>query len=217
MFGKIRPLIIGKFSSILLLLFLLPLLASSSFSADSTSFDPTKVAVTAKSSSGVPVGTIISWPVAQNPADFQNADGTFNWLECDGQSISATIYPELSAVVGPTVPDLRGLFLRGYGSQTYSQNNGSTVGVTSTQHVSGQLGHVQGDAGRKIYGNFLASTGDPWNGGAIYEAWMSQRDNHSGGDWRQSYFGFDSSRVAPTADENRPVNTAVRYLIRALR
>lgn len=28
---------------------------------------------------------------------------------------------------------------------------------------------------------------------------------------------FDSSRVTPTSQENRPVNTAVRYLIRALR
>jgi hypothetical protein len=27
---------------------------------------------------------------------------------------------------------------------------------------------------------------------------------------------FDASRVVPTSTENRPVNTAVRYLIRAL-
>lgn len=157
MFGKKRSLVIGRFTSIMLFLFLLPLLASSSFSADSTSFDPTKVAVTAKGSSGIPVGTIISWPVAANPADFQNTDGSYNWLECNGQNFDPTVYPELFAIVGPTVPDLRGLFLRGYGSQAYAQNNGTTVGVTSTLHSSGQLGQVQGDATRRVAGSFRAA------------------------------------------------------------
>ena len=42
--------------------------------------------------------------------------------------------------MGANVPDVRGLFLRGYGSQTHAQNNGSTVGITSTTHSSGALG-----------------------------------------------------------------------------
>ena len=37
-------------------------------------------------------------------------------------------YPELFALMGGQVPDLRGLFLRGYGAQSHAQNNGSTVG-----------------------------------------------------------------------------------------
>uniref|UniRef100_UPI0025E539E0 phage tail protein n=1 Tax=uncultured Desulfovibrio sp. TaxID=167968 RepID=UPI0025E539E0 len=84
--------------------------------ADATSFNPTTVKVTAKPISSIPVGTIISWPVAQNPADWQNPDGSYNWLECNGQTISQTAYPELFALLGGRVPDLRGLFLRGYGS-----------------------------------------------------------------------------------------------------
>ena len=79
-------------------------------SLDATSFNPTAVEVTAKATSSIPVGTIISWPVAQNPADWQNSDGSYNWLECNGQSISKTVYPELFALVGGQVPDLRGLF-----------------------------------------------------------------------------------------------------------
>ena len=59
-------------------------------------------------------------------------------------------YPELFALLGGQVPDLRGLFLRGYGSQVHSQNNGSTVGITSTTHSSGALGQVQGDALRPV-------------------------------------------------------------------
>lgn len=76
--------------------------------ADATSFNPTTVKVTAKPISSIPVGTIISWPVAQNPADWQNPDGSYNWLECNGQTISQTAYPELFALLGGRVPDLRG-------------------------------------------------------------------------------------------------------------
>ena len=86
--------------------------------ADSTTFNPTTVAVIAKGTSSIPVGTIISWPVAQNPADWQNSDGSYNWLECNGQSISKTVYPELFALMGGQVPDLRGLFLRGLGGNS---------------------------------------------------------------------------------------------------
>lgn len=94
-------------------LFLFLLLASLVFSspilaADSTSFDPTKVMV--QSIGAIPVGTVITWPSNSWPSDKDN------WLECNGQSISNTVYPELVAVVGSTVPDYRGRFLRGVSS-----------------------------------------------------------------------------------------------------
>jgi len=185
--------------------------------ADGTSFDPTKVEVKAKGVSSIPVGTIISWPVAQNPADFQNTDGTYNWLECNGQSFDATVYPELFALLGPAVPDLRGLFLRGHGSQTYAQVNGSTIGVTSTLHSSAPLGQVQGDASRTISGSFsTAYLYDYDNGsGAFYNKGGALRAN-TGYPWGGQAYGFDSNRIVPTAPENRPVNQAVRYLVRAL-
>jgi hypothetical protein len=37
-----------------------------------------------------------------------------------------------------------------------------------------------------------------------------------GDNWGFAQFNLDSSMVVPVANENRPVNTAVRYLIRAL-
>ena len=46
-------------------------------SLDATSFNPTAVEVTAKATSSISVGTIIAWPVAQNPADWQNSDGSY--------------------------------------------------------------------------------------------------------------------------------------------
>ena len=196
----------------------LPLTAA--YAADATSFDPTLVKVTAKPISSIPVGTIISWPVAQNPADWQNPDGSYNWLECNGQNFSQAAYPELFALMGGgRVPDLRGLFLRGYGSQSHAQNNGSTVGVTSTTHASGALGQVQGDAIRNIRGNigvwlWLANGGS----GAFEPVSRDYNSGNSNGNSPNKGNGgwdLNISRVVPTAEENRPANQAVRYLVRA--
>lgn len=200
---------------VLILMSALPL---TTHAADATSFDPTLVKVTAKPISSIPVGTIISWPVAQNPADWQNPDGSFNWLECNGQTISQAAYPELFALLGGRVPDLRGLFLRGYGSQSHAQNNGSTVGVTSTTHASGALGQVQGDAIRNARG---------WM--SMFSNMDKQPEGVFSSDFTHLPVGavnldvytnwdnlvFDISRVVPTSTEIRPVNVAVRYFVRA--
>lgn len=127
-------------------------------------------------------------------------------------------YSELSAVLGGQVPDLRGLFLRGHGSQAHIQDNGSTVGVTSTLHESGQLGEVQGDATRHLSGSL--STGQM---NAPVSGPFGHRTISNGAHWMGEYASgvslvekfIDTARVTPTANENRPANQAVRYLIRA--
>ena len=121
-------------------------------------------------------------------------------------------YPELFAVLGNSVPDLRGLFLRGYGSQTYAQNNGSTVGITSTTHSSGALGKVQGDALRPITSGGIHHFGSGGGGAFETRGYSDQRGSNGG---ESMMTRLDTSRVVPTANENRPVNQAVRYLIRA--
>ena len=90
-------------------------------------------------SGGVPIGTVITWASSKNPTE----GGT--WLECNGQS--ATAYPALVAVLGKnTVPDYRGVFLRGYGS-VITSHFGNVI------HQSDNLGAIQGDAIRNIYGS----------------------------------------------------------------
>ena len=145
------------------------------------------VVVTAKGSGGVTVGTIIAWPVATNPDDMDN------WLECNGQSVNPSVYPELSAVIGHQVPDLRGLFLRGQGG------NSAALG---------------GDAIRNISGSFTGGHVSWPVTGAFRRTGVAYLFQH-GGDQHTSRFEFDASLQVPTAEENRPVNTAVRYLIRA--
>ena len=174
-------------------------------SLDATSFNPTVVEVTAKATSSIPVGTIIAWPVAQNPADWQNSDGSYNWLECNGQSISKTVYPELFALVGGQVPDLRGLFLRGHGGN------------------SAALGEQQGHAMRDISasGSISVGFGGYLSGSGIFKPVGSHKVTVIRGTWDNNWsstnYGLDlSAGGVPVANEVRPDNQAVRYLIRAI-
>ena len=100
-------------------------------------------------------------------------------------------YPELSALLCGQVPDLRGLFLRGHGG------NSAVLGVR------------QGDAIRNITGSFTGTyTGIS---GVFYR--ITGGDIKAGSEGE--LIGLDVSRQVPTANENRPANQAVRYLIRA--
>ena len=159
--------------------------------------------------SGVPVGTVITWASANNP----NENGT--WLECNGQSCTA--YPELVKVLGSnTVPDYRGVFLRGLGSVTSTHYG-------TVQHQSAALGTLQGDAIRNIYGRFVVDD-IVGNGGynsqyspngafkVVGSAYYDARSHES---WNGFLVSFNTSYVVPTANEDRPINRAVRYFIKA--
>jgi hypothetical protein len=136
------------------------------------------------------------------------------WPEHD-LSTGISAYPELFAIVGGNVPDYRGLFLRGHGSQVHAQNNGSMVGVTATTHSSGALGAVQGDAIRNITGTTGQYDISRHNSsGAFYSASTVGGGSDSGKTGVIN--GFDTSRMLPVDNEIRPANMAVRYFIRAL-
>ncbi len=174
------------------------------FCLDSTGFNPATVSVQSVGSS-IPVGTVITWPSSSWPPD---AD---NWLECNGQAINSTVYPELVGVVGSRVPDYRGIFLRGQGSQT------STHYGTVT-HSSAALGQLQGDGIRTIWGTFVGGdwSGHDNQGGSSGAFWPAGNAGvQEGDDYNQIRYSFDVSRVTPVVGEVRPVNRAVRYLIRA--
>ena len=191
----------------LLLLFLLCFgLALPWVAADGTSFNPTTISVKSVGAS-IPVGTVITWPSNSWPSDRDN------WLECNGQSISSAVYPELVGVVGWNVPNYQGVFLRGYGGQT-SYHYGA-VG-----HWSAGLGELQGDGIREIWGelSYLPRSRDGevgqsgslafWNEGR--NQWMNDAGKAPSG-----AMNFYASRSTPVVGEIRPVNRAVRYLIRA--
>lgn len=193
------------------------------YAIDATDIQPETVTVSIQSAE-VPIGTIIAWPVGLDP------DNASSWLECNGQSITSARYPRLTAVLGgtnatkATVPDLRGLFLRGYGQQSYSQNNGTATGVTATTHKSGSLLTVQGDAMRLLYGTL--PVGGTTTMGNTVNAALSGTFSYNKSKETAGFASapskaavqafFSSQRTVPTDTEIRPANMAVRYLIRAL-
>ena len=163
--------------------------------------------------SGVPVGTVITWASANNP----NENGT--WLECNGQSCAA--YPELVKVLGSyTVPDYRGVFLRGLGSVTSTSKYYGTV-----QHQSAELGTLQGDAIRNIEGRFivddkvgLGGNGSLYPPSGAFKVGAHNAYYNSYAEWSSPdayVLNFNASYVVPTANEDRPINRAVRYFIKA--
>lgn len=124
-----------------------------------------------------------------------------------------SVYLELVAFIGGNIPNYQGVFLRGYGGQA-SYHYGA-VG-----HWSAALGELQGDGIREIWGelSFLPRSRDGevgqsgslafWNEGR--NQWMNDAGKAPSG-----AMNFYASRSTPVVGEVRPVNRAVRYLIRA--
>lgn len=225
-------------------------IASAAYAADSTSFNPTEVAVVASPLKTIPIGTIVPWPSASLPVAANGVSPTqaqciaatndaiaeqrgCDWLIADGSTIRSAAYPDLAGIVGTKLPDYRGVFLRGHGAQT-------TGGVT---HQSGGMGQLQQDAMRKTADmNILTyTTAEPsyttrdsrykyWHApsGRGLLSYSTTIDNDSHPDPDDNPFdkqpltidpfiqiGLSSDASFPTANENRPINRAVTYLIRA--
>ena len=136
------------------------------------------------------------------------------YLECNGSTVSRTTYSKLFSVLGTTfgagdgastfnLPDLRGEFIRGFDSGR---------GVDPSR----QFGSHQGDAIRNITGEF-AATDDNRSldiaKGAFYDTGIS-RGTGDGGAGVEPILGFDASRQVPTANENRPRNVSLTYIIK---
>ena len=115
--------------------------------AEATPRATVTVPLSTQGSSRVPVGGIIAWPKDSNPSTSSNI-----WLECNGQSFDTDRFPKLYKVLGSSkVPNYQGMFLRGAGSQSFSQNNGQFTS-SSTTYSSGSIGAVQGDGMRRLQG-----------------------------------------------------------------
>ena len=105
------------------------------------------------------------------------------WFHCNGQN---------------GTPDLRGYFLRGKTDER-------------------ALGSFQEDAQQKITGRFSSFNREWWGGspnGAFALEGLYNTKVKSGADdnWGHN-FNFDSSRQVRTAEENRPKNYAVQFII----
>ncbi|WP_438334670.1 tail fiber protein [Edwardsiella tarda] len=154
-----------------------------------------------RASEALPVGTPCPWPSLNIPS---------GWVKCAGQSFSTSSYPDLArAYPNGRLPDLRGEFIRGY-------DDGR--GVDSGR----SLLTAQGDAIRNITGTVtgISETFSYSGSGSGVFRRTSSGPGADGTprsvDWSDAgTLDFDVSRVAPTANENRPRNIAFLYIVRA--
>lgn len=137
------------------------------------------------------------------------------WLPCDGSAVSRTAYVDLFAAIGITygagdgsitfnLPDFRGLFPRGAGSQTL---NGITYATS--------LGSKQNDAFQGHRHTEMIPLVEPIGSGGTSQpgAGEAYRDN-------STYIGdpkSDASNGPPrTAAETRPANLAMNFIIKSV-
>ena len=151
------------------------------------------------------IGVPIAHPLSTVPA---------GCLAMNGQRFDKYRYPKLAQKYpSGQLPDLRGEFIRGW-------DNGRGV------DAGRGLLSVQGDAIRNITGEVNTDNGWFFSTlvGAFYdskEAYTNQQKQRTRAQVMQAndvpglkkgYFGFDTSRVVPTANENRPRNIAFHYI-----
>lgn len=124
--------------------------------------------------SGVPTGAIIA---------FYGTSAPTGWLECNGQSTSG--YTALAALIGATVPDLRGEFIRGW-DHSRGIDSGRQLGTSQTDEFKSHY-HLYGS-----YSNYGVGFQGP---GTI----------NAGAGYATSYAG---------GSETRPRNVALMYIIK---
>ncbi|CAL2084894.1 Collar domain-containing protein [Tenacibaculum sp. 190524A02b] len=175
-----------------------------------------------------PVGTVIAF--AGNIDSYKNIQNTttpfvtspieaYGWMLCDGTALKAANYPELYAAIGKlygssgsgndlcfNLPDLRGQFLRGIGTDTASiENRIAPPGGTKTG-----VGSIQKDALQTHQHTYTKPTGAPAPGESSEGTSTVNTNAYTGVPTSEN----DPSSVRVSQYETRPVNTFINYLIK---
>src|ERR1700751_906015 len=132
----------------------------------------------------VPVGTIIMY----GGNDIPNG-----WFRCEGQSITQARNPNLFAVIGGTVPDLRSRFIVGAGSAYKLNEKGGADTVTLNE---GQI------PAHKHYG--LGEAYSNWPYGKYSPSEKADNMGSKGDTDNDNWFYGTTSTGGNQAHENRP-------------
>lgn len=164
---------------------------------------------------GTPAGIIDTYAGASAP---------LGYLLCHGQSVSKSAYPALYAAIGGlygetettfTIPDLRGVFLRGHdagrgidsGRKLGTQQQSGAPNITGRTWARMEVKQATADA-HLLQGAFYFNS---------TETNVTQYGNSTSGD-KEAMMGFDASRCSSVyqngLDEIRPANIAVNYIIK---
>lgn len=149
-----------------------------------------------------------------------------DWLLCDGQAVSRTEYADLFAVIGTgfgvgdgintfNIPDYRGKFLRGLGGD--SAANVYTVQAAANSmsgHYHGFGYNTENNAGTFAAKASATNYNMPPNSGT-----RDWNGSEGGGSYNGdvSTYGANMITTLPTTSnvEDRPINMAVNYFIKA--
>jgi len=179
---------------------------------------------------GVPTGTIFCFAVASVPTGY---------LECNGQS--TTGFTALAALVGATVPDLRGEFVRGWASNTTdsTRDQGRQIGQGQSDDITSHTHTASGTAsdhrhtyafgqgsdaaiGANFGGSGIASVNSSGGQIAGLEQSGSPDGQHFKGFTAQTGGTTNSGGTVPLTvtnsptggTETRPRNVALMYIIK---
>ena len=169
-------------------------------------------------------------------APFAMATPPTGWLACDGSAVSKTTYSELFTALGANawgtdttdnfyLPDLRGAFLRGTGSNgTVDMANGNDfAGPSVGSFEKDQFqGHLFGDVSSSYTSSATNAPLKIRDGNKRNQTVQTQADNNHGavdvqaGSYSDALIPIDDqTNGAPrTGDETRPFNYGVNYCIK---
>ncbi len=154
----------------------------------------------------LPVGTILMWAQGAVPTGY---------LALEGGTVSRTTYATLFALWGTVygvgngsttfgIPDTRAYFMRGWDNGR-NLDSGRALGSfqdDALQNITGEIGLINGGV----------TTAD----GAFDDDGAATNHIDAGVSGTDAGVTFDASRVARTASETRPLNFAVRFIVKAL-
>lgn len=184
----------------------------------------TKDFFTSQASNLPPVGTIIPYYGVDDNGTIEAELNLGGWFFCDGSSIGAVsdniLYPDektalQSIIGGSNFPDLRGLFLRGAGTNSYDPSSPRGIGSIQTEQT-GFTAHnydrsVSPTGGTDVGLNVGTASVQSGSGITVVTNVSLSNANHT-----HTVSTTTASTMNPGGGiETRPDNAAVMYLIKA--
>ena len=166
---------------------------------------------------GVPTGTIMPYVGSEAPR---------GWHLCDGSSLPASAVTLRTLMGGGNAPDLRGMFLRGAGTNSnnaYASNVGPNLKMVQADGIKSHAltvtdpGHIHGITDNGHRHNSYYSGGDDYFGGAFDYGESQQGLNPS--ELSLTNISINSAQTGISVNyaglgETRPVNYGVTYIIK---
>jgi len=143
------------------------------------------------------------------------------WLECAGQDVNKVTYSRLFDLIGTTygpgsvnsftLPNLRGVFIRGAGSNTIGGvNYTGTLGVLQGDQMQGHNHTINNDIGTEIVGSSSAAPT-----ASLWSTSPTVKNNTASNFYKAKALVTDGSNGTPrSGGETRPANMALTYMIK---